>query len=327
MDKFDPHGENISLYLERFERQADRAGISEHQLVFYLTGLLPSDINDIISREPKEKADSYEFVKNLLLKKYKLSSEMFRQLFYKQSKLKGTAWSDLVYKMTNYFQGWLEGMNVNSFEELKGLMVTDQMKRKVPIEVRDHLLDEWTNFKDPNVLAEKLDSFDAIRESMGRKTTDQYITDQRNKKIQFANPKTDTINSGEERRVLGMEKVSKPSLSGLNFEKRFQPKCYGCGSTQHFLANCPKKKAKDNEEKEFVGSLKYENKEKMFGKYLTKGIVNGYPIKILRDTGARVDVVAQKYVAPHMYTGETVWIQQALEVRDRYTHSRSRSNR
>ncbi|XP_046402597.1 myelin expression factor 2-like [Ischnura elegans] len=56
----------------------------------------------------------------------------------------------------------------------------------------------------------------------------------------------------------------------------------------------------------------------MFGKYLTEGMVNGYSMKILRDTGATIDVVAQKYVTPHMYTGETVWIQQALEVRDRF---------
>ncbi|GFW46338.1 uncharacterized protein TNCV_3339581, partial [Trichonephila clavipes] len=43
--------------------------------------LLPTEVSHIIAREPDDKANSYEHVKDLLLKRFKLTPEKFRQLF------------------------------------------------------------------------------------------------------------------------------------------------------------------------------------------------------------------------------------------------------
>ncbi|GFX11247.1 uncharacterized protein TNCV_4786391 [Trichonephila clavipes] len=68
--------EDISLYLKLFERQAQRLNIDQENWVSHLLGLLPTEVSHIIAREPDDKANSYEHVKDLLLKCFKITPEM-----------------------------------------------------------------------------------------------------------------------------------------------------------------------------------------------------------------------------------------------------------
>ncbi|GFU21659.1 retrovirus-related Pol polyprotein from transposon 17.6 [Trichonephila clavipes] len=74
---FDPKQSNISLYLVIFERQAKRASIEKKEWVGQLLGLLPLEIVQFIAREPEEQAENYDYVKKLLLKRFKLSPRSF----------------------------------------------------------------------------------------------------------------------------------------------------------------------------------------------------------------------------------------------------------
>ncbi|GFY34881.1 CCHC-type domain-containing protein [Trichonephila clavipes] len=76
---FDPKQSDISLYLGIFERQAKRASIEKKEWVGQLLGLLPLEIVQFIAREPEEQAENYDYVKKLLLKRFKLSPEVFRK--------------------------------------------------------------------------------------------------------------------------------------------------------------------------------------------------------------------------------------------------------
>ncbi|GBM17581.1 hypothetical protein AVEN_80884-1 [Araneus ventricosus] len=73
--------EDISLYLVLFERQASRVAIPKELWVSHPVGLLPLEIIHIITRESEEQANEYEQIKNLLLQRFKLTPEKFRQLF------------------------------------------------------------------------------------------------------------------------------------------------------------------------------------------------------------------------------------------------------
>ncbi|GBM05449.1 hypothetical protein AVEN_201616-1 [Araneus ventricosus] len=42
-------------------------------------------------------------------------------------------------------------------------MITDQIKRRVSPEVKDHFLDEWGKIVDPSELAGKLDDYESVR--------------------------------------------------------------------------------------------------------------------------------------------------------------------
>ncbi|GFT08713.1 retrovirus-related Pol polyprotein from transposon opus [Trichonephila clavipes] len=78
---FDPKQSDISLYLVIFERQANRPSIEKKEWVGQLLGLLPLEIVQFIAHEPEEQAENYDYVKKLLLKRFKLSPEVFRQKF------------------------------------------------------------------------------------------------------------------------------------------------------------------------------------------------------------------------------------------------------
>ncbi|GBO04160.1 hypothetical protein AVEN_184328-1 [Araneus ventricosus] len=168
IQKFDPKVWDISLYLTLFERQVKRAKISEELWVSHLKGLLPNDMAQLIAREPEEVTDDYE---QGLLKQYKLSAEMFRQMFTKHSKNADGTWKDFVYELRTYFQEWIKGLEVENFEQLRDLIITDQMKCRVLTEVKEHFIDEWPKFKSPELLLEKLDQYESIRNMMKKKTT------------------------------------------------------------------------------------------------------------------------------------------------------------
>ncbi|GFV98090.1 retrovirus-related Pol polyprotein from transposon opus [Trichonephila clavipes] len=63
MHTFDPKEGDLSFYLILFERQARRVHIKEEDWVTKLVGLLPLEMLNLIAREPEEKANYYEHIK------------------------------------------------------------------------------------------------------------------------------------------------------------------------------------------------------------------------------------------------------------------------
>ncbi|GFX26728.1 homeotic protein female sterile [Trichonephila clavipes] len=109
--------EDISLYLKLFERQAQRLNIDQENWVSHLLGLLPTEVSHIIAREPDDKANSYEHVKDLLLKRFKLTPEKFRQLFVTHQKAPERTWIDFYHELNTYFNGWIDGLKIDTFKK------------------------------------------------------------------------------------------------------------------------------------------------------------------------------------------------------------------
>ncbi|UYV62631.1 hypothetical protein LAZ67_2001358 [Cordylochernes scorpioides] len=148
MPKYESKDNDLSFYLILFERQAKRLGLDEDQWAFSLLGLLPYEMTQLIARETEEQSGDYRFVKRLLLKRYKLSPEQFRQKFEKHERSQKGSWRDFAFELRGYFNEWIEGMNVENFDALKDLSVTNQLKKK-------------------NELADKLDEYENVRTEMG----------------------------------------------------------------------------------------------------------------------------------------------------------------
>ncbi|GFX21489.1 uncharacterized protein TNCV_1399031 [Trichonephila clavipes] len=158
--------EDISLYLKLFERQAQRLNIDQENWVSHLLGLLPTEVSHIIAREPDDKANSYEHVKDLLLKRFKLTPEKFRQLFVTHQKAYERTWIDFYHELNTYFNGWIDGLKIDTFNKLSDLIITDQLKRKTPFEFKEYYLDEWANMNSPVQLAEKLEEFEDFKRTL-----------------------------------------------------------------------------------------------------------------------------------------------------------------
>ncbi|GFW64992.1 uncharacterized protein TNCV_392581 [Trichonephila clavipes] len=109
--RFEQLRRHQSLYLKLFERQAQRLNIDQENWVSHLLGLLPTEVSHIIAREPDDKANSYKHVKDLLLKRFKLTPEKFRQLFVTHQKAPERTWIDFYHELKHLIQRmdrWIE---------------------------------------------------------------------------------------------------------------------------------------------------------------------------------------------------------------------------
>ncbi|CAL1267106.1 unnamed protein product [Larinioides sclopetarius] len=162
---FDPQADDMSLFINLFQRQMKFLKVDKENWVTYLLGVLPNDVAKLIARESEEKAQDFDHIKDMLLKRFKLSAEKLRHLFATHRKTQDKTWKDFHFELRNYFESWLEELNIQDFDELKNLMIVDQMKKRVPPEIKEHFLDIWCEWVTPDDLIEKLDTYENLRTS------------------------------------------------------------------------------------------------------------------------------------------------------------------
>ncbi|GFW41048.1 peptidase A2 domain-containing protein [Trichonephila clavipes] len=157
--------DDISLNLTLFERHAELTFLPKKDWVQKLIGLIPI-IAHLIAREPADKCNDYNHVKGLLLKRFKLSPEKLRQLFISHRKSNERTWQDFFYEIQTYFDGWISGSNVETFDQLRELIIADQIKKSAPYELREHFLDEWSTINLPVEIAEKFEEYESVRRTL-----------------------------------------------------------------------------------------------------------------------------------------------------------------
>ncbi|GFV86603.1 retrovirus-related Pol polyprotein from transposon 17.6 [Trichonephila clavipes] len=158
--------DDISLNLTLFERHAELTFLPKKDWVQKLIGLIPIDIAHLIAREPADKCNDYNHVKGLLLKRFKLSPEKLRQLFISHRKSNERTWQEFFYEIQTYFDGWISGSNVETFNQLRELIIADQIKKSAPYELREHFLDEWSTINSPAEIAEKFEEYESVRKTL-----------------------------------------------------------------------------------------------------------------------------------------------------------------
>ncbi|GFS84952.1 retrovirus-related Pol polyprotein from transposon 412 [Trichonephila clavipes] len=104
-------------------------------------------------------------------------------------------------KKKDWKNEWLIGLEINTFQDLKDLMVVDQLKKRANASMKDHFLDNWANLKSATQIAELFDNYEDVR------------------KIRASVPE---------------------STRERTFEKRVIQRCYHCNMPGHIKAGCPK---------------------------------------------------------------------------------------
>ncbi|GFX87141.1 transposon Tf2-8 polyprotein [Trichonephila clavipes] len=158
--------DNMDLFLTLLERQMKLLHLGGDMWVPYLIGALPSDVTSLIAREPEEKCRDYSHIRGILLQRFKLTAEKFRELFSRNRKRPTGKWKDYYFEIRAYFEGWLNELKIDSFDRLKKLMIADQMKKRCYPECKEHYLDIWEEIISPQMLAGKLEAFDNIQCSL-----------------------------------------------------------------------------------------------------------------------------------------------------------------
>ncbi|GFW71629.1 retrovirus-related Pol polyprotein from transposon 412 [Trichonephila clavipes] len=292
----------LKFDLERFKIES---GFRKERVGGAIIGFVTLEIVQFIAREPEEQAENYDYVKKLLLKRFKLSPEVFRQKFVQHQKKSDSTWKDFTFEITNYLDEWLIGLEINTFQDLKDLMVVDQLKKRANASMKDHFLDNWANLKSATQIAELFDNYEDVRK-VNSKPMDRWG---RNDKIlTYSGIKEKENRFGKTSPRLG---ASVPeSTRERTFEKRVIQRCYHCNMPGHIKAGCPK--LIKNKTTETLNNIEGNENPDFLNSYTTKDSVNGYEIDILRDTEATIDLVCAKYINPSSFSGENVWVKQPL---------------
>ncbi|GFW19437.1 SCAN box domain-containing protein [Trichonephila clavipes] len=120
------------------KKKAKLAQVPKKDWVAYLLAVLPAELSNMLTREPTESANNYDFVKDLILKRYRLNSEKLKQCFYRHQKSAEKSWRNYAHELNSYFTEWIAELPVKTFEQLKDLLITEQLKYRVPAEEPVH---------------------------------------------------------------------------------------------------------------------------------------------------------------------------------------------
>ncbi|GFX50421.1 retrovirus-related Pol polyprotein from transposon opus [Trichonephila clavipes] len=222
-----------------------------------------------------------------------MSPETFRQKFMKHQRIPARSWRDFVFEITSYFEEWLDGMEVRDFKSLKDLIITDQLKKSVPGEIREHFVDEWAKFYEPSVLADKLDGYENVRSSV-KKTSQPEMS--------LSNTSDSRSNIKKEHAIIKNDIQSKRYKLPFKQEPKqptFKPTCYSRGRVA-IPVYSPTKEDEKIDELQFV-HIKCRNE-------ILKAVI---------DTGAQISVVRANVVeGQSVDSGGTIQIMSAFGERE-----------
>ncbi|GFV26833.1 uncharacterized protein TNCV_3455041 [Trichonephila clavipes] len=134
--------------------------------------------------DEKKRKDEFELEKLRIQTQSKLGADTskekkFRQLFVTHQKAPERTWIDFYHELNTYFNGWIDGLKIDTFDKLSDLVITDQLKRKAPFEFKEYYLDEWANMNSPPVqLAEKLEEFEDFKMTLKQKSSSPFVKKQ-----------------------------------------------------------------------------------------------------------------------------------------------------
>ncbi|GFR18416.1 retrovirus-related Pol polyprotein from transposon opus [Trichonephila clavata] len=115
-------------------------------------------------------------------------------------------------------------------------MITDQLKRRVPGDIREQFVDNWVKSIVPGDLADKLDEYESVRANVRgahsndaryRPTNNKFVSDNKGANLQ---PKDAPF----------FRKTKLPVESNTGTSRGFKPKCFICENVGHLARECPK---------------------------------------------------------------------------------------
>ncbi|XP_068249716.1 uncharacterized protein [Palaemon carinicauda] len=227
-----------------------------------------------------ENTTDYQNVKQAILDAFSISVEGYRQTFRNKTKFTTQTYVEFASEKLREFRKWVKSAAVNTFAELENLVVLEEFKRKLPLNIMMYLEDREE--KELLKAASLADTYSLIHKFSNSKRTDQNV-----KPFPAKNSET----------LTDMAKAS-------------NVRCSYCKKDGHTIKNCPDPKCKtslpfrnpfnpflnfkgktDGQIKP-VSHIHSEKPVNLFDDFTFDGTValnsdgDKYKVRILRDTGA-----------------------------------------
>ncbi|XP_075725012.1 uncharacterized protein LOC142767376 [Rhipicephalus microplus] len=310
-------GEDMAKYLVKFEHVCERNALEQSLWARNLLALLPGEVSDAITCLSREAFESYDEVKEVLLRRYKLSPEAFRQRF-RYAKKGNESHVDFAFRLKADLIEWLKGEGVyNDRDKVVECVALEQFYRCIEEDVRlwlqdrlgevqlnkaAELAEEYYARRKLHIRAVRVEK-DERKEGFSRKPDQRKSAPHRNFKKEPSLTK-DSVGEGQTEAEKSSEVSTTQAFESEN--KRKPVICYNCKKEGHIARNCQEKFA-------FATIRESGKNMRLLEPYLQEIKVNKKTCRALRDSAATMDVVHPSLVSPDDFTGECAWIRQVAE--------------
>ena len=290
----------VSKFFESFEKVASQLKWPKDYWAIMLQAVLTGKAQVAYSSMSAEESASYDKVKQAILKAYELVPEAYRQKFRDLRKIPGQTYMDFAKQKERLFEEWCKSKDVSEFDSLRELLLLEEFKNCVPLEIKTHLEEVQV-------------------ESLGNaaKFADEYILTHKN------------FGKSDHKKPSFQKKSSSKDDSTSDGDNKKEITCFQCGKKGHVKANCLKFKGSSVKNTMLVNtreklssvqnrldSLKGNSTLEEFKPFLSEGRVQllgttGGPVRVamLRDTGAaQLLIVEASLPADFKVTDECVLI-------------------
>ncbi|XP_075743304.1 uncharacterized protein LOC142796473 [Rhipicephalus microplus] len=311
-------GEDMAKYLVKFEHVCERNALEQSLWARNLLALLPGEVSDALTCLSREAFESYDEVKEVLLRRYKLSPEAFRQRF-RYAEKGNESHVDFAFRLKADLIEWLKGEGVyDDRDKVVECVALEQFYRCIEDNVRLWLQDRLGEVK-LNKAAELAEEYytrrklhsravrvekDERKEGFSKKPDQRRPVPHRNFKKDPSLTK-DSVGEGQTEAEKSSEVSTTQAFESEN--KRKPLICYNCKKEGHIARNCQEKFA-------FATIRESGKNMRLLEPYLQEIRVNEKTCRALRDSAATMDVVHPSLVSPDDFTGECAWIRQVAEV-------------
>ena len=130
---------DIENYFLHFEKVAEKCKWPHEVWTLLLQSVLSGKAQRAYVALSCEESSDYDEVKQAILRAYELVPEAYRQKFRNVRKQEGQTFVEFAREKEILFDRWYISKKVDSFDQLKQLMLLEEFKRCVPGDIRSHL--------------------------------------------------------------------------------------------------------------------------------------------------------------------------------------------
>lgn len=132
---------NVTKYFQMFEKVAYCLEWPAKYWTMLLQGVLKGKAQKVYISVSNEHCNNYDFVKDVILKAYELVPEAYRYKFRRTLKLKEQTHVEYASVLQDYLDQWLHSKGVETFKNLRELVMLENFLNHVPKEIATHITD------------------------------------------------------------------------------------------------------------------------------------------------------------------------------------------
>ena len=283
--------DNVEHFLATFERIAVQQKWPKEVWATQVAGLLSGKAMAAYAALTLEDAPVYDKVKEVILRRYEINEETYRQRFRQDRKKGEESYREYADRLGDHFTRWVASQSI----ALEQLITLEQFLAGVPEDLRI-----WLRERKPTSLrqaATLADDYALARKTGQRTNSSRPIlpsTSLANNAHQQEN--SDASDQGQSQRDRPLNNLNRNGRSQTNV--RGDKKCFQCGKFGHLMYSCPEREGQAA--KPVLSGTDLEcNKvawNKGSQKYLSRGTLNGKSVQMLIDTGCTKTMVSTNYL-------------------------------